>query len=154
MGPMRNVKAELRRTRLRELAGTNQAALARRIGRSQSFLNSLLNDEKKSFGEKLARDIEHRLQLYPGWLDRPEDGAAATPPSSDSGIERRHLALLQSYLSLPEETRFAVRMLIETLAGAQNPRLHRFMQQIEAFNHERDGASPVTSQKRVAKRKG
>ncbi len=34
-------------------------------------------------------------------------------------------------MSLPRETRFAIRMLIETLAGAQDPKLHAFMKDLE-----------------------
>ena len=58
--------------------------------------------------------------------------------NTDAVLEPRHRALLQPCLSLPDAQRLAVRMLIETLAGAQNPRMHRFMQQIEDRNHVRD----------------
>lgn len=63
------------------------------------------------------------------------------PQPASPGIERRHLALLQAYLRLPEEQGFVVRMLIETLDGAQNPRLQKFMRQLEDFNHARDRAA-------------
>ncbi len=65
------------------------------------------------------------------------------PRNTMPKVEPRHLALLQAYLSLPEETRFAVRMLIETLAGAQNPRMHAFMRELEQFNHKRDAKVKV-----------
>lgn len=68
-------------------------------------------------------------------------GAAVAEPTTHYEVtEARHRALLQAYLSLSEEVRFAVRMLIETLAGAQNPRMHAFMRELEQFNHKRDAA--------------
>ena len=82
-------------------------------------------------------------ELHTGRASRA-GGATPSADSPEPALEQRHRALLQSYLSLPEEQRFAVRMLIETLAGAQNPRLHKFMRQIEDHNHVRDRQSAPT----------
>ena len=57
--------------------------------------------------------------------------AAVTIPHKDK-------ALLEAYNSLPKDTRLAVRMLIETLAGSMNGDLHKFMSTIEDFNRRRD----------------
>lgn len=54
---------------LNDKAGGNQTELGRLIGKRQSYVSDLLAG-KKSFGEKVARDIEGGLGLGPGWLDR------------------------------------------------------------------------------------
>lgn len=51
--------------------GDNRNELARRIGRSPSQTNDMLNG-RKSFGEKIARSIEDRLGKPHGWLDLPD----------------------------------------------------------------------------------
>lgn len=47
------------------------AELSRLFGRSMSFWTQI-RDEKKSFGERLARDIERLGDLAPGVLDQAE----------------------------------------------------------------------------------
>ena len=54
---------------------------ARQLGRRVSFWSDLYRGEK-SFGEKLAREIEERMGLVRLSLDDPE-GARAMPLSSD-----------------------------------------------------------------------
>lgn len=71
---------DTRRRNLRRLIqmnfDDNQSLFARTIIRSESYINRLLassdNDHGKNLGEKLARDIENRLRLEPGWLDQQE----------------------------------------------------------------------------------
>lgn len=73
---------DLRRKRLLALIGEldsgNVTAFSRRIGRSQSQVADMLAG-RKSFGEKVARDIEQRLDLVRGWLDDPAGDEAARP---------------------------------------------------------------------------
>jgi hypothetical protein len=57
------------------------------LGRSASFWSDLRKGNK-SFGEKLARDIEERLQLPRGWLDQAHDtnnglSTSPAPPPRD-----------------------------------------------------------------------
>ncbi len=78
--------AFIRRGNLRRLCvsrnwGPKDLTLA--AGRRYSFWFDLLNDSKKSFGEKVARDIEQQLNLPRGWLDEP----AALPVPSTLGAE-------------------------------------------------------------------
>jgi hypothetical protein len=77
-------KAEIRRARLRqlvdELSNGNITRFGELIDRSQSHVSDLLHG-RKSFGEKAARDIERRLKLDEGWLDRTVDaGMVITAP--------------------------------------------------------------------------
>jgi phage repressor protein C with HTH and peptisase S24 domain len=69
----------LRRLNLRRLidlkAGGNTTRLADLIGKRQSYVSDLINNEEKSFGEKVARAIEARLGLPPLWLDRGDSPA-------------------------------------------------------------------------------
>lgn len=70
--------AETRRHRLRayidDECNGNAAELARRVGRSDSQINDMLSGIK-SFGEKVARDMETKLGLPKYWLDLNPDAA-------------------------------------------------------------------------------
>jgi hypothetical protein len=67
---------QTRRERLQELINSrydgNQTRFAEKIGRRQSQISDTLRD-KKSFGEKLATDIEKAEHLPKGWLSRREN---------------------------------------------------------------------------------
>lgn len=66
---------DLRRANLlaycRRECGGNQADLARRANRKPNQISDMLAG-RKSFGEKVAREIEANLGLQPGAFDRPE----------------------------------------------------------------------------------
>lgn len=67
--------AEIRRANLNRLCkarGWKSADLAAHTGRGYSFYPPLLKGPK-SFGEKLARDLEHELEPPRGWLDRADE---------------------------------------------------------------------------------
>ena len=125
MPDMRNVKAEIRRRRLAQLVGDNQAAFAARIERTAPFVNSLLKDQRKSFGEKLARDLEKRLGLGVGWLDSDEYGT--TPPTPAKVTERAQLwgfeitaegaQVAREWQKLEPDVRLLIQSLIETLVA-------------------------------------
>lgn len=160
-GPLTSVDMSTLSERLTLAMGSTvkQADLARACGVSRAavtkWLSGSLKDLKMAHLFAAARccGVEAEwLALDQGPM-RHEQSVRATS-AAPSPFEQRHLSLLRLYLTLPDEQRFAVRMLIETLSGAQNPRLHRFMQQIEAFNHERDGTTPAPPEKRPAKRRG
>ncbi|UDL04003.1 helix-turn-helix domain-containing protein [Marinobacter sp. CA1] len=53
-----------------ERFGGKQADFARAINRSPSLVWQCLNGHR-NIGEKLAREIENKLRLKPGWLDGP-----------------------------------------------------------------------------------
>lgn len=71
-------KAEIRRARLRtyiaDECNGNAADLARKVGKSESQINDMIH-ARKSFGEKVARDIESALSLPKDWLDGEPDEA-------------------------------------------------------------------------------
>lgn len=70
--------AATRRRNLRSLK-LDPKTLQQRAGRTYSYWRDLLENEKKSFGEKAARSIEEDLGLPRGWLDRdasPDDKSA------------------------------------------------------------------------------
>jgi phage repressor protein C with HTH and peptisase S24 domain len=78
---MKNDVHQIRYRRLRQLLqlkfDNKQVRMAAAIGKSSTYTNFLLNDPElphhKNLGEHLAREIEHKLGLETGWLDR-EDG--------------------------------------------------------------------------------
>lgn len=93
---------EIRRQRLRELLSErfadNASDLARAVKKQQSYISELLKG-KRSFGERVARDIERKVGVTPGWLDyRPQRLCALTGygegsiahPSSDSQSGGQH----------------------------------------------------------------
>lgn len=88
--------------------------LRARTGRSASFCSDLLNG-RKSFGEKLARDLEDELGLPRGWLDRVDE------PSSEADEK----ALLVAFRSLASDPVAAARALayVEGLAAASGDSL-------------------------------
>jgi hypothetical protein len=50
----------------------NRAAFCRATGKNPNLINLVLTDNpgyRRNIGEKLARDIEKRCELEPGWLD-------------------------------------------------------------------------------------
>jgi hypothetical protein len=75
---------DVRRVNLRSLIEErfegNRAAFCRHTGKNPNLINLLLTHNKeyhRNIGEKLARDIEGRMSLQEGWLDRVA-GATAT----------------------------------------------------------------------------
>lgn len=127
-------------SRLKEAMGTkvSQADLARACQISRAAVTKWMSGGVDDLKMAHLFAVARLCGVEPEWLalgtGQKERGSAPTPPDMD----HRHLALLQAYLRLPEEQRFVVRMLIETLDGAQNPRLHQFMRQLEEHNHVRD----------------
>lgn len=72
---LREIRVVNLRRYLREALKGNQSELARLLDKKPSYINDLLRDrpqsKPKSFGEKIARDIERRLGLESGTLDKP-----------------------------------------------------------------------------------
>lgn len=64
--------ASIRRANLRSLR-LDPTQLKRKAGRTYSYWRDLLQSDKKSFGEKVARSIEPDLGLPRGWLDQLHD---------------------------------------------------------------------------------
>lgn len=90
----------------------------------------------KGLGVEIA-EISPRLALELADIQAAQAPVAVVAEPVAPYMERQHIALLQAYLSLAPEIRFSLRMLIESLAGAKNPRMAKFMAEIEAFNHKR-----------------
>lgn len=143
--------------RLKEAMGkdVSQADLARACGISRAAVTKWMSGAVDDLKMAHLFTVSRLCGVNPEWLalgtgrkgpSLAGGGSAAVVAEgsvhydAEPSIEHRHRALLQAYQSLPEETRFAVRMLIETLAGAQNPRMHAFMRELEQFNHKRDSA--------------
>lgn len=75
--------AGIRLERLRSLF-SRPIEMREKTGRSASFCSDLLNG-RKSFGEKLARDLEEQLELPRGWFDLSGDGS--DKPAQDEEAE-------------------------------------------------------------------
>lgn len=71
------MSAHVRRTNFQRLVDTrfagSQAALATALGLTRGRVSQLLNPAQ-AFGERVAREIEDKLDLSTGWLDVPVDG--------------------------------------------------------------------------------
>lgn len=78
-----SVDAGIRLERLRSLF-SRPIEMREKTGRSASFCSDLLNG-RKSFGEKLARDLEEQLELPRGWFDLSGDGS--DKPAQDEEAE-------------------------------------------------------------------
>ena len=75
----------IRRANLRRLCAArllDARGLSARVGSRYSYWRDMLTDEKKSFGEKIARRIEEALELPRGWLDVAD---AQVPDPSEMG---------------------------------------------------------------------
>lgn len=61
---------------IEERFDNNQTVFAGKTGKRQSQISDMVRGTK-SFGEKVARDLEHRLDLPPFWLDSMERSESA-----------------------------------------------------------------------------
>lgn len=73
--------ADTRRAVLRELIRTKFGGVARQLaiaaGKPEGQINDMLaNPPRKAFGEKVARQLEQRLGLDPGYFDLPANTCA------------------------------------------------------------------------------
>lgn len=85
--------AEIRRRNLRSLQKSPRE-LSDQLGRVYTYWRDLLADgSTKSFGEKVARDIEIKLELPPHWLDS-EHGREETVKPQPSSLEASLEAVL------------------------------------------------------------
>lgn len=82
--------ALIRYTNLEAICAANNwgpSELAAQIGRSVSQASDMLR-RKKTFGEKIARDIEQRLNLPRNWLDVPHGSAEIIQASAPVVMEK------------------------------------------------------------------
>ncbi|WP_444893609.1 hypothetical protein ACJJIE_03750 [Microbulbifer sp. TRSA001] len=81
---------EIRRTNIRRIAADykNRAEFARKVGRSEQQLYSLIGKgATKTIGNRIARDLEERLGLKEGELDRLESNDSTAKIASDIDLE-------------------------------------------------------------------
>lgn len=114
---IQDTRRERLRLAIKELAGQNMTGLASRAGKSPSQISDMLSG-RKSFGEKVARDLEYRLGLPVGWLDASPDGAQQGPsahqPMTTDELAERLAAMLKA---VPAGLRPAAAKLLESLAS-------------------------------------
>lgn len=99
--------ASIRRENLNRLK-FGPKELSDKVGGRYTYWRDLLTDPKKSFGEKVARKIEEKLELPRGSLDLPaaseaQDIEPAWPlpnisPARLSGLTPTHRTLLEGYM--------------------------------------------------------
>lgn len=88
-GGMDYIKRNRRANVLRLIAERyrgNKAAFAREINRPPPNVHRMLGEgegDRRGIGEDLARDIENKLGLAPGWLDRGQGEENALEPGPD-----------------------------------------------------------------------
>lgn len=103
-------EADTRRERLKAYISQesiSEAEVARRIGRSPSQVSDMLAG-RKAFGEKIAREIERKLDLYRGFLD----DLPALSPTDLLPTQRRALDLHDRLRHSGRELWFAIGELI------------------------------------------
>lgn len=98
--------------------GWRDKALAEKIGRSPQQLSDMKNN-RRGFGEDLARDIEQRLGLPRYWLDTAHD-----PDPEDGGAQMEAIVeQVQQEIQDADRTKFGPLSmhLATTIQGIQNP---------------------------------
>lgn len=97
---------KIRYHRLRMLVQTrfrSQTEFARKVGKSATYINFLLNDPElehhKNLGEDLARQFEKELGLPTGWLDRENDDDVPLTGNVIPIGEREH----RGYVMIPRK---------------------------------------------------
>lgn len=98
--------AQIRRANLRKYVhshfGGNKSAFSRKLNRVPSFFNDLFAG-RKSFGEKLARDLESSIGLAPGALDINESVISALAKASPKPVRDWPFAIARErFDALPE----------------------------------------------------
>lgn len=88
--------------------------MARELGVSPQALSQLLSGTKPA-GEKVARSMEQKLRLAPGWLDR--NGGDETGPGI-AGLDDAVIRLAQRIQELTPRDRAAVTKLVESLRAS------------------------------------
>jgi len=68
----------IRRENLKRL-GKSPGELSQLLGRRYTYWRDLMQEPTKSFGERIARDIEAKFPLPRGWLDVPHDDREPVP---------------------------------------------------------------------------
>ncbi len=120
--------AMIRRENLIRL-GRTARELEALLGRRYSYWRDLMQDPNKSFGERVARDIEEHYPLPRGWLDTPHDDREPVPQPGQAISAVAHSVILdeitvpstlqwrdlQGMTQLP--ARFTVLMPDDSLAG-------------------------------------
>lgn len=99
----------------------NVSAFARTAKKSQAQIADMLAG-RKSFGEKVARNIERNASLIPGILDRDPDDPNRRPEHAmifGAPITAEAAQLGREWAKLDEPVRSQVALLIETLVAAQ-----------------------------------
>ena len=87
----------------------NQSALARHIERQADYISRVLKGTK-ALGEALAREIEQRCDLPPGWMDSAQIGIPlAAAIVSGSPLTPDEAAILAAYRALPDGWQYYVR---------------------------------------------
>lgn len=101
----------------------NTSALARAAGRKQPFMSELLKG-KRSFGEKLARDLETALDLADSYFDHQATPAATASAPAARKPKRKTTAdvICEKVYKLDPSVQQHLLMLIETILAASNPR--------------------------------
>ena len=109
--------ALIRRENLKRL-GKTPGDLAAAVGGRYSYWRDLLEDPKKSFGEKIARKIEEKLDLPRLWLDGGTSKLRSITKSPSSRTPDP-LDVLGTFLrNIPETNRKAIGALLAEWALA------------------------------------
>lgn len=114
--------------------------LVQRVGSRSSFWSDLLAG-RKSFGEKLARKIEDKLELPPGWLDEPRGTDEPTPGREDMMVlplREGEADLLTAYRLLRGEHRSEILERIFELVRAEHDLTSRTMERLRVATRAPD----------------
>lgn len=114
---------------LMDAKGWGTSELGRKVGRSPGQMGDMLAG-RKPFGEKIARHIEHCLELPRGWLDQIHDGEEA--PKTSAGQEPDLLG--ESFKKTLQEARAAESAIAAQLQHDFSPQARRVAKALDSIS--------------------
>ena len=118
---IRDIRLANLKTLIRERAGGNNAKFVELAGlESHTALLHVTGPRRtRNLGSRLARKIEHNLNLGAGWMDRDHSTEAGSATPGDGGRVERALRFYDSVEKLPPKALKALEQFINLLHTEQ-----------------------------------
>lgn len=115
---------------------TTQAAIAKACGISTAAVAGWFQKENFALQATHCFALSKLMNVDAEWL---ATGRGTMAGGGVRGLEPRHVALIQAYRRLPQEQRTPIRMLIEALHAALDPKQREWSINMDQHNKRRDG---------------
>lgn len=121
------------------------ADLARECGISRAAMSKLLNGKSGDIKANNALAVARRCRVNVGWLVTGEGPMRpGVADSATAGIPPHRIALIQAYGRLPADMRAPIRLLIETLALAQDEKYAKWSKEVAEYtNNAKTSKNPA-----------